>query len=95
MGLCDSKKNKQVEAKLIFKPLPLKKQLKTILTPVVLAAKPKAAVVKSKPYKASPECVLCEFIMDKLDSILKENATEVCTCNVKLTDTIDGCKCTD
>lgn len=72
LGLCSSKV-KQVEAKLIFKPL--QKQMKTLMTPLVLAAKHKSAVVKSKPFKASPQCILCEFIMDKLDSILKQNAT--------------------
>ena len=75
LGLCDSKESKKVDAKLIMSSLPLKKHLTTILAPGLAAAKP--AVIKSKPYKASFECVLCEFIMDKLDSILKENATEV------------------
>ncbi|KAL9985000.1 hypothetical protein ACROYT_G007351 [Oculina patagonica] len=74
LGLCNSKKAVKVDAKLITSSVPLKKHLKTIIAPVLAAAKP--AVLKSKPYKASPECVLCEFVMDKLDSILKENATE-------------------
>lgn len=76
IGLCTSKESKKVDAKLIMSSLPLKKHLKTILAPgLAIAAKP--AIIKSKPYRASPQCILCEFVMDKLDSILKDNATEV------------------
>ncbi|RMX42497.1 hypothetical protein pdam_00020424 [Pocillopora damicornis] len=72
LGLCSSEV-KQVDAKLIFKPL--KKQMIKLVKPLALAAKHKPVVVKSKPVKTSAECILCEFIMDKLDSILKQNAT--------------------
>lgn len=77
LGLCDSKKSKKVDAKLVTSSLPLKNHLKTILAPVLVAAKPKPAVIKSKPVKASAECILCEFVMKELDSILQENATQV------------------
>ena len=42
-----------------------------------LPLKPKKAILKSKPYKASPQCVLCEFVMTELKTLLSENATEV------------------
>ncbi|XP_020606225.1 prosaposin-like [Orbicella faveolata] len=76
LGLCDSKKSKKVDAKLVTRALPLKNHLKTILAPVLVAAKPKATVIKSKPFKTSAECILCEFVMKELDSILQENATQ-------------------
>lgn len=77
LGLCSSKKSNKVDAKLVTSALPLKNHLKTILAPVLVAAKPSAAVIKSKPFKASGECILCEFIMKELDTILQENATKV------------------
>ena len=77
LGLCDSKKSKKVDAKLVARALPLKNHFKTILAPVLVAAKLKPAVIKSKPLKASAECILCEFVMKELDSILQENATKV------------------
>lgn len=76
LGLCDSKKSKKVDAKLVTSSLPLKNHLKTILAPVLVAAKPKHTVIKSKSIKASAECILCEFVMKELDSILQENATQ-------------------
>ncbi|KAJ7383615.1 hypothetical protein OS493_026801 [Desmophyllum pertusum] len=72
LGLCTSMKNKKVDAKLIMSSLPMK----TILAPALVAVKPKLAAIKSKPYKASPECILCEWLMEKLATILKQNATE-------------------
>ena len=42
-----------------------------------LSSKPKKAILKSKPYKASPLCVLCEFVMTELKTLLSENATQV------------------
>ena len=77
VGLCDSKKSKKVDAKLVTSSLPLKNHLKTILAPVLVAAKPKPAVIKTKPVKASTGCILCEFVMKELDDILQENATQV------------------
>ena len=77
LGLCSSMKSNKVDAELVSSALPLKTHLKTILAPVLVAAKPNAAVIKSKPFKASAECILCEFIMKELDTILKENATKV------------------
>jgi len=77
LGLCDSKKSKKVDAKPITLALPLKNHLKTILAPVLVAAKPKPAVIESKPLKASGECILCEFVMKELDGILQKNATKV------------------
>ena len=77
LGLCDSKKSNKVDAKLVTSSLPLKNHLKTILAPVLVAAKPKHTVIKSKSIKASDECILCEFVMKELDSILQENATQV------------------
>lgn len=73
LGLCTSMKNKKVDAKLIMSSLPMK----TILAPALVAVKPKLAAIKSKPYKASPECILCEWLMEKLETILKQNATKV------------------
>lgn len=32
--------------------------------------------IKIKP-KASPVCILCEFVMEKVDQSLRDNATEV------------------
>ena len=77
VGLCNSKKSKKADAELVTSALPLKNHLKTILAPVLVAAKPKATVINSNPLKASAECILCEFIMKELDSILQENATKV------------------
>lgn len=79
LGLCTSMKSKKADAKLVTSALPLKNHLKTILAPVLVAAKPPATVIKSKPFKATAECILCEFIMKELDGILKENATKVLT----------------
>ncbi|XP_068710683.1 prosaposin-like [Montipora capricornis] len=66
LGLCTSKAKETVAAKLIFKPLPLR--------PHSVASKP--AIFKSKPYRASPQCILCEYVMGELKTILKENATQ-------------------
>lgn len=77
LGLCASEKSKKVDAKLITSSLPLKNHLKSIMAPALVAAKPEPTVIKSKPYRASPDCILCEFIMRELDSILQKNATKV------------------
>ncbi|XP_073239351.1 prosaposin-like [Porites lutea] len=68
LGLCQSKQKKVIAAKLIMSTLPLAKNF--------LSSKPKKAILKSKPYKASPLCVLCEFVMTELKTLLSENATQ-------------------
>jgi len=59
----------KVVAKLIMSSLPSTKP--------VLASKAKPAILKSKPYRASPQCVLCEFVMNELKSLINENSTKV------------------
>ena len=39
---------------------------------------PAQKMQKSEKVEAGPECVLCEFAMKELDSILEDNATKVC-----------------
>lgn len=68
LGLCSSKQKKVIAAKLIMGSLPLAKNF--------LASKPKPAVLKSKPYRASPLCIICEFAMTELKTLLSENATQ-------------------
>lgn len=67
LGLCAAKQSNKVAAKLILSSLPLKQ--------LHLAARP--AVLKSKPYRASSQCILCEFVMDKLKTLLSEGGTQV------------------
>lgn len=47
------------------------------LIPAVKKA-PVVGAKKIKSPKAGPECALCEFVMNKVDSILGDNATKVC-----------------
>ena len=69
LGLCGSKQSNKVSAELITNSVPLKKHL--------LSLKPKGAILKSQPYRASPQCVLCEFVMSELKNLLNQNSTEV------------------
>lgn len=55
-----------------------------MLTRVNLEKNVEMPATKSKSVKDTPQCVMCEFIMTKLEAELKDKTTEVCNLLVNL-----------